>query len=161
LIKRELYNLKNMMNGNGALQPILDWLNERREAVPCLRPSITHRDYHPWNVLLTEQDKLSVIDWGWQISDPRYDIAWTLTTLARDGLMTLREYVLESYERLTEHPVEQLEYFEVLTNLRWLLNILNAFKSQAASLNGSGAKYRAELAIPVRRTLEMLTAQTG
>lgn len=161
LIKRELYNLKTMAAEYESLQPVLQWLNDRREDVPCLRPSITHGDYHPWNVLLTDDDKLSVIDWGWHISDPRYDVGWTLTTLARDGLMTLRESVLEAYEKLTEHAVDQLTYFEVLTNLRWLLNILGALKSQAPYLNGTAASARDALTIPVKRTLEMLTKDTG
>ncbi len=44
---------------------------------PCYHP--VHWDYHPGNVLLRDDSSAVVIDWTQiDVSDPRFDLAWTL-----------------------------------------------------------------------------------
>lgn len=129
LNRREVHNLRTALKATGRdeLQPVVDWLYERRETVPCARPAVTHRHYHPDNVLLTDESWRNytayVLDWAWQIGDPRYDLGATLTFLDREGQHALRDAVLAEYERRSGQPVEQLAYFEVLATTYWLLEI--------------------------------------
>ena len=46
-----------------ALVHALAWLEKRREAVPCVRPSVVHWDFHPNNILVREDGSAVVIDW--------------------------------------------------------------------------------------------------
>jgi aminoglycoside phosphotransferase (APT) family kinase protein len=41
---------------------ILEWLEARRDQVPCLRPAPVHGDYHPANVLLRDDGSAVVLD---------------------------------------------------------------------------------------------------
>jgi aminoglycoside phosphotransferase (APT) family kinase protein len=161
LIKRELYNLRTLVAPYDALAPVLAWLNEHRDWVPCSRPSINHRDFHPWNVLLTDEGKLSVIDWGWQISDPRADLAWLLAKLEREGMNDMSAYVLAEYERLDGAPVEHLDYFKVLANLRWLVSVAKDLQINRALQNGASDRVRAELQPRLHCALAMIESPTG
>jgi aminoglycoside phosphotransferase (APT) family kinase protein len=43
--------------------PIVEWLEERRDEVPCRQPSLVHGDFHPYNILLRDDGSAVVIDW--------------------------------------------------------------------------------------------------
>ncbi len=161
LIKRELYNLKSLVASYEALSPVLAWLNEHRDEVPCSRPSINHRDFHPWNVLLTDEGKLSVIDWGWQISDPRADLAWLLAKLERENMGSMGDYILAEYERLDGQTIEHLDYFKVLANLRWLVGVAKDLQINRALQNGASDRVRTELQPRLSTALTMIEAPTG
>jgi aminoglycoside phosphotransferase (APT) family kinase protein len=168
LIKREIYNLRAMITQQQReeLSPVADWLHARRDSVPCKRPRITHRDYHPWNVLLTADDsgypyRAYVIDWDWQIGDPRYDVAWMATLMERSGFADFRANALAEYERLTGAPLENFEYFEVLANARWLVNVTHSLETGAGLRNGAGERFRQFVATPIQRAKAMIRARTG
>jgi aminoglycoside phosphotransferase (APT) family kinase protein len=73
--------------------PIVAWLEERREAVPCLQPSLVHGDFHPNNILLREDGSAVVIDWaGLQASDARFDLAWTLLLVSTRSSVACRRW---------------------------------------------------------------------
>lgn len=105
------------------------------EAFPAMKEELTrlvasvditmdrmiHGDFHLDN-LLEENGEYTVIDWtNGQLGDPRYDVSWTC--------LLLRIYVSESksltflYKYQEEIPVatEELEVFEALACLRWML----------------------------------------
>lgn len=42
--------------------PIAEWLEKRRDLVPCERPSVIHWDYHPGNILLCDDGAAVVVD---------------------------------------------------------------------------------------------------
>jgi aminoglycoside phosphotransferase (APT) family kinase protein len=161
LIKRELYNLRSLIAPYESLTPIFEWLNEHRDRVPCARPSINHRDFHPWNVILSDEGKLSVIDWGWQIGDPRSDLAWLLTKLERENLGRMSDIVLREYERLDGRPVEHLDYFKVLANLRWLVGVAKDFQVDRSLQNGAGEHARAELLPRIANAVVVIENATG
>ncbi|MCZ8520832.1 MULTISPECIES: phosphotransferase family protein [Paenibacillus] len=82
---------------------------------------IIHGDFNVGNIL-EENGQYTVIDWtNGQLGDPRYDLSW--------ALLLLRIYLSESksltflYKYQEEMPVatEELEIFEALACLRWLL----------------------------------------
>ncbi len=95
--------------------PIMKWMEERQHLVPCSRPTPIHQDFHTANVLLKDDGAAVVIDWTQiDISDSRFDLAWTLILFTRPGAHDAREYVLREYERLSGSTIEQLDYFEVV-----------------------------------------------
>lgn len=114
--------------------PVLRWLETRREAVPCPQPAPTHNDFHPSNVLLHSDGTAMVIDWtGFAVSDPRFDLAWTLLLMGSYDGPQRRDRVLEVYEQ-AGGPVESLEIFEVAACLRRLGSIVVSVKAGAEQL---------------------------
>lgn len=164
LVNREVHTLRGLVKHyhRDEFTPLIDWLYERRKTVPCSTAVVTHRDFHPWNILLTEQGRPFVIDWGWQISDPRFDLAWTLTLMERSGFQDFRDEVLAEYERVTGGVVEELAYFEVLANTRWLMDITNSLLYGVNLRDGMDlAEFRAVIAGWVRFAGEKIAKTTG
>ncbi len=99
---------------NSDFLPLMEWLESRRSQVPCLRPSPIHWDFHPGNVLLRDDGSAVVIDWTQlDISDSRFDLAWTLVLVSSYEGPEWRERILGEYEHLAGARVEQMGYFEV------------------------------------------------
>ncbi|MHA2251605.1 MAG: phosphotransferase family protein [Candidatus Kariarchaeaceae archaeon] len=98
-----------------------DWLEKRVETVPCEKLSLVHTDYHPSNIVLSEDNEAFVIDWtGARVSDYRNDLAWTLLLRGTSGLPNERNMILKEYQRFAGTKVEHIEYFEVIATLRRL-----------------------------------------
>lgn len=163
LVNREVYTLRSLAThyNRPEMMPVVEWLYERRKDAPTDRPVITHRDYHPWNVLVTEQGRPFVIDWGWQISDPRYDLAWTLTLMERSGYGDFRNEVLAQYEAMTGKPVDHLAYFEVLATTRWLMEVTNSLLLGINLREGSQDEFRALVADYIRHAANLIESRTG
>ena len=143
------------------LTEIVQWLEQRKQAVPCERPVILHRDYHPWNVLVDAAQNLCVIDWDWQIGDARFDLAWTCTLLQRSDFHTFSNAVRDEYARQSDRSIDDLGYFEVLTTVRWLLNVLPSAESDVLTDAAAQSDFRAFVVEPVRRAQEFLQEHTG
>ena len=139
--------------------PVIDWLEAHR--VRCPRPVISHRDYHPWNVLLDASGHAVVLDWDWEIADPRFDLAWMLTLMQRSGFADFSAAALARYEALTGQPVENLAYFEVLTTTRWWLNVSRSLQSSANLRDGAADEFRAFLEQPIRAARQRIADHTG
>lgn len=93
---------------------VADWLDAHRTAIH-FRPAVVHQDFHANNVLLGDDDRLTVIDWTQlSVADYRADLAWTLTIMADLGIPGWRKALLAGYERAAGHPVENLDYFSVM-----------------------------------------------
>ena len=91
------------------------------QTIDIKQEHIIHGDYHIRNIM-ENNDRYTVIDWtNGQLGDPRYDFAWSLTLL--------KIYVSERYAYafhsayLEENDIQpkELEVFEALAILRWLL----------------------------------------
>jgi len=94
--------------------PIVEWLEARRDQMPCTRPSPIRQDYHPGNMLLRDDGTAVVIDWtNVDIGDSRSDLAWTLILVSSYEGLEWRDRILREYECLVGGRVEQIEYFEV------------------------------------------------
>ena len=105
--------------------PVLEWLEKRREDVPCFEPSVMHGDFHASNLLVREDGSVAVIDWtGCHVSDPRMDLALTLLAVRAFGSEDRRKYYLREYERLVGAKVQQIEWFETLACLWRLRTVL-------------------------------------
>jgi len=115
--------------------PIVEWLEERMELVPCKKPSVVHRDFHGMNVLLDENDNPIVIDWGAVgINDSRVDVAWSLLLYYAYSSIERRDDLLTRYESALGRKIKHIEYFEVIACLRRLHDIF-------VSLNQGAGEY--------------------
>ena len=126
ITKSFLSHYRNEIEQTNTLQflPIIEWMDERVETVPCQTPSIIHGDFHGFNILLDEYQNVFVIDWGAsRVSDFRYDLAWTLLLYTVYGNMSIRNDLLRKYETAARAPVDQIEFFEVFACLRRLHDI--------------------------------------
>ena len=66
-----------------------------------------------------------VIDWtALEISDSRFDLAWTLLLVSTYEGEEWRDLVLQEYERLAGIRVEQIAYFDVAACARRLSSIV-------------------------------------
>lgn len=102
----------------------LNWLVKRRDELACPKPSPVHRDYHPNNVLIQEDGAMVVIDWtGFQVTDARHDLAWTLMLAEAYQGEHWHRLILECYEQTSGKRVDQLEAFEVCACLRRLYDL--------------------------------------
>lgn len=163
LVNREIYTMRGLIQTYdlSEFSEIVEWLYDNRKRVPCDSPVVTHRDFHPWNVMMTDDGAPYVLDWGWQISDPRFDIAWTVTLLERSGYAELADEILTEYETVTGASVDELDYFKVLATTRWLINIVNSLRSGNALREGAADDFRIAMQGAVSSAVALIEAQSG
>jgi aminoglycoside phosphotransferase (APT) family kinase protein len=106
------------------LDPILEWLVERRDQVPCAAAAVLHNDFHPGNIIVRPDGAAFVIDWtGLHVSDPRFDLAWTyLLAYAYMG-KPLSDAILKGYQDRLGQPIHQMDYFLVCACARRLFDV--------------------------------------
>lgn len=98
---------------------------------------IIHGDYNLGNILESDRNKLTIIDWtNAQLGDPRYDIAWST--------VLIQIYVGQRYSSLYraaflskgKYSDDEIELFEGIACLRWVL--LNRFANLPKNKNTIG-----------------------
>jgi aminoglycoside phosphotransferase (APT) family kinase protein len=147
------------------LEPVLDWLEAHIGDVHALPPSVTHGDYHPWNVLCPSTHELVVIDWtSAEIQDYRFDLGWTLL-LAQSSLgPAARDRILAEYEAARGAPVDGLVYFEVIAATRRIADILISLRYGAEAMGmrpGAEAMMTTGGDRHLRAAYQVLTSRTG
>lgn len=76
---------------------------------------LNHGDYHFLNTIITEENKVYILDWEKAfIGDYRYDIANTLVLGYSWFGTNFKEPMLEAYQNITNEKIEHLECFEAL-----------------------------------------------
>ena len=102
-----------------------DWLEREAPRITPGRLAVVHWDFHPWNVLLRPDGTPAVIDWtSAEVTDSRYDVAWTLLLVSASSGQAARDAVLAAYEREAGESVKGLEYFEVAACLRRIASMV-------------------------------------
>jgi aminoglycoside phosphotransferase len=82
---------------------------------------IIHGDFNLGNILFAD-GKYTIIDWtNGQLGDPRYDIAWSIVLIRiyvseRYGAVYLSSFLSEN-----QYTVDELELYEAIACLRWIL----------------------------------------
>jgi len=144
--------------------PILEWLEARRDQVPCLRPAPIHWDFHPGNVLLRDDDSAVVVDWtGLDISDARFDLAWTLLLVSTHESAEWRDLILQKYEQLAGVKVEQIAYFDVAACARRLLSVAISLSEGPEKLGmrpAAVAMMKQQMGA-IKRVYDLLLERTG
>jgi aminoglycoside phosphotransferase (APT) family kinase protein len=136
----------------------------RRRLFACERPSPTHRDFHPGNILVCADDSAVVIDWtNFSITDLRFDLAWTLVLAYAHGRPGLRSQILQGYQRYTEKPIQQIEAFEAIACAQRLMDLTISLTigSQHMGMNAQAADaMRADME-PHKRVYQLFVKRTG
>src|SRR5205823_3819424 len=130
-----------------------------------------HWDYLPGNVLLRADGAAYVIDWTQiEVSDFRFDLAWTLLLLSSRGRPERRAVILNEYEHLAGilsggqvMSIEQIEVFEVVACLKRLASIFISLSKGATTL---GMRPEAEVLMRrdvghIRAVYTVLQERTG
>lgn len=101
---------------------VVEWLEKRVETVPNEQLSLVHYDYHPSNIVLSEEKKPYVIDWSVsRVTDFRVDLGWTLLLLSTYGANEDRNFILNTYQKLNNRRIKNIEFFEVVAAARRLI----------------------------------------
>jgi aminoglycoside phosphotransferase (APT) family kinase protein len=144
--------------------PMIAWLKERLPQVPCTQPAVVHGDFHPNNILIRDDNSAVVIDWtGAAISDPRFDLAWTLLLIECYEGPEWRARVLAEYERQWGEPLEGMEFFDAYACARRLFSVAVSIQAGAGALGmRPGAEQIMKSQIePLRCAAARLRALTG
>lgn len=130
-IEKEINEIKKLVEENKLeyFTQIIDWLQKEKANIIGEKLSIIHRDYHPWNVIVDNNEKIYVIDLLWGIGDYRFDLAWTCTLMERSGFEDFSQNVLKKYKELKSENINNFEYFKVFSTLRWLINVMISLKT--------------------------------
>jgi aminoglycoside phosphotransferase (APT) family kinase protein len=135
LVKMKLREFRNVVSHYQKTEylPVIDWFDHKSHQIVTDRFSPIHYDFHPYNILIRQEDKKPiVIDWGgFEISDYRIDLAWTLLLVSTYEKPQMRNIILKEYERIRGEVVDNLEFFEGIMALRRLFSI------QASLTNGA------------------------
>lgn len=76
---------------------------------------LNHGDYHFWNTIMTNDNKLYILDWEKAfLGDHRFDIANTLVFGYSWFGMDFKEPLLAAYQNVSNKEMEYLECFEAL-----------------------------------------------
>ena len=136
-LPRRLHELETTLRDHdlAGLRPGMDWLRRHPPAPPAV-PSILHLDFHPFNVLETDDDSLFVLDWNEaDVGDPHADVAVALTLMqcfpVRPsnllevpvlwiGRFLLREFYLQAYRGRRALDPDKLAYYQSWAALRRL-----------------------------------------
>jgi len=140
------------------------WLVDHRHDVISRRASLVHWDFHPHNILLTEDQEAFVIDWtGLDLTDYRFDLAWTLLLILSYKGKDWRDRVLREYERQAGQPVDGLEYFDAIASFRRLFSVVGSLALGAEKMGmrpGAEEVMRGQ-AEPLRNVYTQFLAITG
>ena len=107
-----------------------NWLDAHASTVSPGRLSLVHWDFHPWNVLLRSNGDPVVIDWtSSEVTDPRFDLAWTLLLVQATRGQAMRDAVLARYEHYAGMPVVDLDFFDAAASLRRVASIVISLRA--------------------------------
>lgn len=168
IVGRMLDSWQEFVNGQDKIlpgfAPVLEWLVNHQRDVVSTRASLVHMDFHPNNLLLCGDGSAVVIDWtNFNITDYRFDLAWTLVLVCSVEGLRWRKPFLREYERQRGQPVEGLEFFEAAACLRRLYSVLFSLAAGAGQLGmrpGVEEEMRRD-APRVRLVYNMLQQRTG
>ncbi len=113
---------------------VVDWL-EAHQAQITVQPAVVHLDFHANNVFLCDDGRLAVIDWTQiTVADYRSDLTWTLMIMGDFGQPHWRERILQAYAQEAGRPVENLDYFGVITDTKLLASTIISLKTSLTAL---------------------------
>ena len=150
--------------GLSAFDPVMAWLKNQRHRATCSHSSIVHLDFHQNNILEDIDGKLFVIDWtSAEISDFRFDLAWTLTLALAYRGDSGRRLILEAYEHHLGQAVLALDVFEVAALLRRIGSVMISLIAgpEALGMRPEAAEVMQQDVEPLTRLYKHLKNLTG
>jgi aminoglycoside phosphotransferase (APT) family kinase protein len=145
VLERFYGELDSVEDPHPAIEYGLWWLRERRpDPLPDV---VSHGDFRIGNVAVSERGLEYLLDWEFaHLSDPREDLAWPIVRAWRFGADERRlggvgelEPYLARYAELTglEVAAEELDWWEVLGNVKWAIGCLTQCRRHLAGLDRS------------------------
>jgi aminoglycoside phosphotransferase (APT) family kinase protein len=112
------------------------WLDRASAQIAAPQWGLVHWDFHPENVLLDMHDQLWVIDWTqFQLTDVRFDLAWTLIVLASERNGQVAQLIRATYlaQRGWDDAAveEEMRFFEAAACTKRLFSLLISLTSGA------------------------------
>lgn len=176
LALRQIAQFRRRVEDHGfdSLRQGIDWLERYASAVLPEEPVVTHNDFHPLNVLMTNDGRLSVIDWSdATLGDRHHDVARTLTLFSfayiaassnvERLLQAARGFLRSRYfgPYTAAFPVDRqrLAYFEALQSFNGLLQLTelslepSARRATTDAARGLPPKLIADVRMYVRRRM--------
>jgi len=117
------------------LNQLISWSKNYHLVADSGTISLIHLDYHPGNVLVTDNThELKVIDWNaCAIGDYRFDIAWSQILSLPD--ISYFNLIESEYEKVSNMKIIELDYFLVLMGLRRLTDAILSIEGDSGSLS--------------------------
>jgi aminoglycoside phosphotransferase (APT) family kinase protein len=145
ILGRFEHELDTVGDPHAAIEYGLWWLRQHRPEP--LADVVTHGDFRIGNVVVSERGLEYLLDWEFaHLSDPREDLAWPIVRAWRFGADERRlggvgelEPYLQRYAELTglEVPVDDLDWWEVLGNVKWATGCLTQCRRHLTGLDRS------------------------
>ncbi len=146
------------------VNPIVDWLKERRNDVEPGEHSVLHGDFHGGNIMFRKDGTPSVIDWsGANVGDYRFDLAWTIILFSTFGGSFFRDLLLNMYSDVSEVEINDIEYFEVLGCVVRFVIVFSSFlnKPDGLGLRSKSEKMTPDISDHWLKVYDMLVKRTG
>jgi aminoglycoside phosphotransferase (APT) family kinase protein len=150
---------------------LLTWLDQRR---PALTPEVVcHGDIHPFNMLVTEDESFSVLDWtNANLCRREYDVGFTAALLSCAPLpvqrlarrpvgaitASLARRFIDAYRRMAPVNLDVVEWFETLQYGRCLAAVAMA-PLVGDGIVGPGHPFRVSARAMIRQ-VDMITGAT-
>nr|MDJ0954768.1 phosphotransferase [Acidimicrobiia bacterium] len=141
---------------------LLDWLDHHIGNIATLPPAVVHNDFHAANVLRGDEGGMTVIDWtGVEVTDRRFDLAWTLMLHELYGGADSQVPAQAQYEDSLAAP--DLEFFAAAARLRRLFGLVVSLTAGPEALGmREGARDRIAGELEISQPLyEQLVAISG
>lgn len=146
------------------MEPLIEWLEERKGSVTPMPPAILHGDFHPMNIMLKANGSPVVLDWGaFHVGDRRSDLSWLMLLAGTFLEPSVRDAILAAYEAASGTEMEDIHFFEVLSILRRLTDVAVSLVAGAETrgMRPGAVEMMREASGHIRNVYDLLVELTG
>ncbi|MBA7597648.1 hypothetical protein ES703_04653 [subsurface metagenome] len=146
------------------MEPLIEWLEERKSSVTPMPPAILHGDFHPMNIMLKVDGSPVVLDWGaFHVGDRRSDLSWLMLLAGTFLEPSVRDAILTAYEATSGTEMEDIQFFEALSILRRLTDVAVSVEAGAENqgMRPGAVEMMREAAGHIRNVYGLLVELTG
>ena len=146
------------------MEPLIEWLEERKGSVTPMPPAVLHGDFHPMNIMLRADGSPVVLDWGAShVGDRRSDLSWLMLLAGTFLKPSVRDAILAAYEAASGTGMEDIQFFEALSILRRLTDVAVSMEAGAETLGmrPGAVEMMREAADHIRNVYDVLVELTG
>lgn len=179
LVDSLLERLERMQTEGGwaDLAPTLEWLRAHAEVVRDERPVLGHNDFHPLNIMVADDGRMTVIDWtDAAIGDRHYDVArslvlfWVASIAAdtaaerialRSARSTLARIYRTAYEKGYALDDRRLTYWQVVHLFRGQMQVLELHQPSGPDRSRTAAAQQIPLDLASRLGERVTRLQDG
>ncbi|MFW9905931.1 MAG: phosphotransferase family protein [Candidatus Thorarchaeota archaeon] len=130
------YYSSSKKRGMRDFNDVFDLLRNQMEGISIPALSLIHLDYHPHNILMKENTKPVVIDWGTsRVLDFRFDLAWTVLLANAHYSPSMGQEIFELYQQKLGKTIKNFNFFYMFAATRRLIDYAISM-TQGAELSG-------------------------